>query len=75
MAVQARVQRWSTTVSVPAECQISVGCVGSLCGSHSSSTKPTDGHKAILRLGGAGKDHGGKLIPKKVTMKDVPSTD
>ena len=27
--------RWSRTVSVPAECQISVCCVGSLCGSHS----------------------------------------
>ena len=27
-------RRWSRTVSVPAECQISVGCVGSLCRSH-----------------------------------------
>ena len=26
--------RWSRTVSVPAECQVSDGCVGSLCGSH-----------------------------------------
>ena len=25
--------RWSRTVSVPAECRINVGCVGSLCGS------------------------------------------
>ena len=27
--------KWTRTVSVPTECQISVGCVGSLCGSHS----------------------------------------
>ena len=27
-------RRWSRTVSVPAECQISDGCVGSLCGCH-----------------------------------------
>ena len=26
--------RWNGTVSVPAECQISDGCVGSLCGTH-----------------------------------------
>ena len=32
----------------------------------------TDGHKAILRLGGAGKDHGGLLIPTKITMKTYP---
>ena len=31
-----------------------------------------DGHKAILRLGGAGKDHGGLLIPTKVTMETNP---
>ena len=31
-----------------------------------------DGHKAILRLGGAGKEHGGLLIPTKVTMKTYP---
>ena len=31
-----------------------------------------DGHKAVLRLGGAGKDHGGLLIPTKVTMKTYP---
>ena len=32
-----------------------------------------DGHKAILlHLGGAGKDHGGLLIPTKVTMVTYP---
>ena len=31
-----------------------------------------DGHKAILRLGGAGKEHGGLLIPTKVTMEMYP---
>ena len=31
-----------------------------------------DGHKAILRLDGAGKDHGGLLIPAKVTMEMYP---
>ena len=33
---------WSRTVSVPAECQISVGCVGSLCGSHSRLSEQGD---------------------------------
>ena len=28
--------RWSRTVSVPAECQINDGCVGSLCGSRAA---------------------------------------
>ena len=31
-----------------------------------------DGRKAILRLGGAGKDHGGLLVPMKVTMETYP---
>ena len=31
-----------------------------------------DGHKAILRLGGAGKELGRLLIPTKVTMKTYP---
>ena len=31
-----------------------------------------DGRKAILRLGGAGKDHGGLLIPTKFTMEMDP---
>ena len=34
--------------------------------------KTNDGHKAILLLGGAGKDHGGLLIPTKVTMETYP---
>ena len=37
-----------------------------------SSTKPTIGHKAVFRLGGAGKEHDGLLIPTKVTMKTHP---
>ena len=31
-----------------------------------------DGHTAILRLGGVGKEHGGLLIPTKVTMETYP---
>ena len=37
-----------------------------------SSTKPTMDTKLILRLGGAGKEHGGLLIPTKVTMGTYP---
>ena len=37
---------------------------------HAAQTN--DRHKAILRLGGAGKDHGGLLIPTKVTMETYP---
>ena len=37
-----------------------------------SSNETNDGHKAILRLGGAGKDHGGLLIFTKVTMETYP---
>ena len=35
-------RRWSRTVSVPAECQISDGCVGSLCGSHAVLSEQSD---------------------------------
>ena len=31
-----------------------------------------DGHKVLL-LGGAGKDHGGFLVPTKVTMEMYPA--
>ena len=31
-----------------------------------------DGHKVILLLGGAGKDHGGLLMPTKVTVETYP---
>ena len=37
-----------------------------------SSTKPTMDTKLILRLGGAGKEHGGLLIPTKVSMETYP---
>ena len=34
--------------------------------------KGNDGHKAILHLGGADKEHGGLFIPTKVTMETYP---
>ena len=37
-----------------------------------SSTKPTMGTKFFFFFGGAGKDHGGLLIPIKVTMEMSP---
>ena len=37
-----------------------------------SSTKPTMDNAILLHLGGAGKDHGGLLIPTKVTMETYP---
>ena len=42
-------RRWSRTVSVPAECQISVGCVGSLCGSHSVCRNKATSTVVVLR--------------------------
>ena len=32
----------------------------------------TDGRKVLPLLGGAGKDHGGLLIPSKVTIETYP---
>ena len=40
--------RWSGTVSGPAECQISDGCVGSLCGSHSDCRNKTTTTVVVL---------------------------
>ena len=42
-------RRWSRTVSVPAECQISVGCVGSLCGSHRVCRNKATSTVVVLR--------------------------
>ena len=43
------------------------------CGNRKKKKKKlnetNDGDKAILRLGGAGKEHGGLLIPTKLTME------
>ncbi len=41
--------RRSRTVSVPAECQISVGCVGSLCGSRSVGRNKATSTVVVLR--------------------------
>ena len=42
--------RWSRTVSVPAECQISDGCVGGLCGSHVVCRSKATSTVVVLRI-------------------------
>ena len=42
--------RWTRTVSVPTECQISVGCVGSLCGSHGVCRNTATSTVVVLRM-------------------------
>ena len=42
--------RWSRTFSVPAECQISDGCVGSLCGSHGVCWNKATSTVVVLRI-------------------------
>ena len=41
--------RWIRTVSVPAECQISDGCVGSLCGCHAVCRSKATSTVVVLR--------------------------
>ena len=41
--------RWSGAVSVPAECQISDGCVGSLCGTHAACGNKATSKVVVLR--------------------------
>ena len=42
-------RRWSRTVSVPAERQVSDGCVGSLCGSHAACRNKATSTVVVLR--------------------------
>ena len=59
--------RWSRTVSVPAECQISDGCVGSLCGSHAVCQSKATSTVVVLRITPVSGDIGFEL---KSTARD-----